>query len=70
MTKMVVKSKFKLCALVGIAICVLSLLVHLLLADYSTEFIPYKLRGDDFYPTEKVSSIVTIFITTVSFMDL
>jgi len=55
MTKMVLKSKFKLCALVGIAICVLSLLAHLLLADYSIGgFIPYKLRVDDFYPTGKV----------------
>ncbi|XP_008796671.1 protein EMBRYO SAC DEVELOPMENT ARREST 30-like isoform X2 [Phoenix dactylifera] len=45
------KSKFKLAALVGIALSVVSLLVHLLLANYSTgDFIQYKLREDDFYP--------------------
>ncbi|XP_010923327.1 protein EMBRYO SAC DEVELOPMENT ARREST 30 [Elaeis guineensis] len=44
------KSKFKLAALVGIALSVVSLLVHLLLANYSTgDFIQYKLREDDFY---------------------
>lgn len=51
--KMVVKSKFKLCALLGIAICVLSLLVHLLLADYSTGDVSYRLRVNDFYVTER-----------------
>lgn len=51
--KMVFKSKFKFCALLGIAICVLSLLVHL--AKYSTgDFIPHRLTVDDFYPTEKI----------------
>ncbi|ONK62914.1 uncharacterized protein A4U43_C07F9430 [Asparagus officinalis] len=52
---MAFKSKFKLCALVGIAICVLSLLVHLLVADYSTgDFVSYKLHVDDFYSIGKI----------------
>ncbi|KAJ6808764.1 uncharacterized protein M6B38_165495 [Iris pallida] len=52
---MVQKSKLKTCALVGIAVCVLSLLLHLLIANYSTgDYVPYKLRVDDFYPVDKI----------------
>lgn len=45
---MVFKNKIKLAAFVGIALSVASLLVHLLLADYSTgDLIRHKV--DDFY---------------------
>ncbi|XP_020107040.1 uncharacterized protein LOC109723176 [Ananas comosus] len=45
------KSKIKLAALVGIALSVVSLLVHLLLANYSSGNITqYKIYVDDFYP--------------------
>ncbi|KAG0501459.1 hypothetical protein HPP92_001531 [Vanilla planifolia] len=49
-TKMAVKNKFKLFALVGIAFCVVSLLVHLLLANYSArDLIQYRPTVDKFY---------------------
>ncbi|XP_072982025.1 protein EMBRYO SAC DEVELOPMENT ARREST 30 isoform X1 [Typha latifolia] len=48
------KSKIKLAAVVGIALSVVSLLVHLFLANYSTgDFVQYKLHADDFYPVGK-----------------
>ncbi|KAI0527498.1 hypothetical protein KFK09_003101 [Dendrobium nobile] len=47
---MAVKNKFKLFALVGIAFCVVSLLVHLLLADYSAgDIIQYRPTADKIY---------------------
>lgn len=49
------KSKIKLAALVGIALSVVSLLVHLLLANYSSGNITqYKIYVDDFYPIGQV----------------
>ncbi|KAK8918542.1 hypothetical protein KSP39_PZI021589 [Platanthera zijinensis] len=51
---MVVKNKFKLFALVGIAFCVVSLLVHLLLANYSTgDIIQYRPTVDKVYQIGK-----------------
>ncbi|CAL9037579.1 unnamed protein product [Musa banksii] len=49
--KMCHKSKIKLAALVGITLSVLSLFVHLFVANYSVgDFIQYKLREDYLYP--------------------
>ncbi|MQL93552.1 hypothetical protein Taro_026201 [Colocasia esculenta] len=47
--KMIHKSKIKLVAVVGIALSVASLIVHLYLANSSGEFIYYKPPLDDFY---------------------
>lgn len=50
--KMILKSKFKVAALVGFSLSLVSLLVHLLLADYSTvELKQYHLMVDGIYPT-------------------
>lgn len=51
---MAVKNKFKLFALVGIAFCVVSLLVHLLLANYSAgDIIQYRPTVDKIYQIGK-----------------
>jgi len=53
---MILKSKFKLAALVGFSFSVVSLLVHLLLANYSTgDLIQYHPTLDDFYPIGQVN---------------
>ncbi|RRT74496.1 hypothetical protein BHE74_00032836 [Ensete ventricosum] len=55
------KSKIKLAALVGITLSVLSLFVHLFVANYSVgDFIQYKLREDYLYPVGHICDLVAI----------
>lgn len=50
---MMLKSKFKLAALVGFSLSVVSLLLHLLFTNFSTgDLVQYRLAVDDFYPVE------------------
>lgn len=52
---MILKSKFKLAALVGFSLSVVSLLVHLLVANYSSvDLIQYHPALDEFFPAEQV----------------
>jgi hypothetical protein len=54
---MLLKSKFKLATAIGIVLSVLSLLVHLFLANYSAGGITkYSLHMDDVLPFGSVSS--------------
>jgi hypothetical protein len=56
LNKMLLKSKFKLATAIGIVLSVLSLLVHLFLANYSAGGISkYSVRTDDVLPVGPVS---------------